>query len=118
MNTPVSFEISKLLKEKEFDEPCYYYYYNDKLNVSSKDNWNNFNGYSAPTIAEVVMWLYEKHGIWVSVDNLIDGNFYFSHRDAKASNYASRKGCNEYGYKTPVEAYEAVIEYTLENLIK
>jgi|694.fasta_scaffold34219_10 hypothetical protein len=45
MNTPVSFEIAKLLKEKGFNEPCYRYYYDGKLDSSSKYNWNILNGY-------------------------------------------------------------------------
>ena len=132
MNTPVSFELAKLLKEKGFDTPCINYYTlsneftpKDYLFTGKADNYNNVknsvhnnNGtISAPTIAEVVMWLYEKHRIWVVVDNLIDNKFYFSHRDTKTNNYASRSGCNEEGYESPTEAYEAGIRYVLSNLI-
>ena len=48
MNKEVNFEIAKLLKEKGF-----------RLLPDFKSSY--------PTIAEVVMWLYEKHGVWISV---------------------------------------------------
>jgi len=138
--TPVSFPLAKLLKEKGFDEPCshaykeiespvLYIHQDKKYNNSFKQEWQNtmrknshmdnaiINRYSAPTIAEVVMWLYEKHGVWIVVDNLIDNKFYFSHRDTKTNNYSSRLGCNDEGYELPTEAYEAAIEYCLTKLI-
>jgi hypothetical protein len=64
--------------------------------------------YSAPTIADVVMWLYEKHGIWISVTkykNYGDDVTYFTPDNER------------HIYKTPTEAYEARIKHTLENLI-
>jgi hypothetical protein len=114
MNTPISFEMAKLLKEKGFDRPCYHYYYNNKLDSSSKDNWNALNGYSAPTITEVVMWLYDKYGIWVSVNTEPEsGVFYFS-VDKNKGDFFYDKGED---YPSPTEAYEAAILYTLKNLI-
>ena len=87
MNTPILFELAKLLKEKGFDVPVRTYRlegkYPDFVHEGFEDdywgdnkvvNWNKdvigikpFKGFvSAPTIAEVVMWLYEKHGVWIS----------------------------------------------------
>lgn len=92
MNTPVNFEIDKLLIEKGIDMPV------------------------STTIAEVVMWLYKKHGIWVIVSHEISDLhqtewFWIGVKNGEetASQY--------FGFNTPTEAYEAAIEYTLKNLI-
>lgn len=89
MKTPVNFQISKLLKEKGFDVPVRTYRlegkYSDFVHEGFEDdywgdnkvvNWNQdvigikpFKGFvSAPTIAEVVKWLYDKHEIFVTVN--------------------------------------------------
>lgn len=146
MNTPVSFELAKLLKEKGFDTPTFYYYENEKLvepyleNGSSTDTEfrvdlsdlkEYFNKWSktvsAPTVVEVVMWLYEKHGIWISVECDCYAELWFSKLSvASEKNWdnidlrheiisAAKKFPNE--HNSPTEAYEAAIEYTLNNLI-
>lgn len=126
MNTPVSFELAKLLKEKGFDEVCnnHYsqalfegtkgvfpkysvfkhsdYHYNSKPN--NNDLWFEC---SAPTISEVVMWLYEKHGIWITV-KLASGLFWWE--ISKTDKNLSPLGMNKH---TPTEAYEAAIAYFL-----
>ncbi len=122
MNTTVSSPLAKLLKEKGFDEPC-------KLCVEDGDerplpfncgNTIHRNSlhpyYSAPTIAEVVMWLYEKYDIWICVDKAEGFNWFkFNIRKLKDIGY-------EYGgfgsdFNSPKEAQVAAIEYTLNNLI-
>jgi hypothetical protein len=145
MNKPVRYPIAKLLKEKEFDVPVNSYYSGDRfclnysiINQYSQEyiedkgdcliipytsgegslyletiNFNSWGGddYSAPTIADVVMWLYEKHGIWIGV---------FSTDDVSMFSYkiSSKQGHNySPNYKSPTEAYEAAIEYTLNSLI-
>ena len=82
MNNNVNFEIAKLLKEKEYDEPCHNAY--DTHGMQFANGWLDYlweNGNEipftkkdlkpqdtlAPTIAQVVMWLYEKHDIWIDV---------------------------------------------------
>ena len=92
MNTPVSLEIERLLIEKDIDMPV------------------------SPTIAEVVMWLYEKHGIWVAVSyeiNDLDQTEWFWSTVKNGEEIASQY----LGFNTPTEAYEAAITYTLKNLI-
>ena len=101
MNTPILFELAKLLKEKGFDVPVRTYRlegkYPDFVHEGFEDdywgdnkvvNWNKdvigikpFKGFvSAPTIAEVVMWLYEKHGVWITVCVIgVDGFGYWLH---------------------------------------
>jgi hypothetical protein len=90
---------------------------------------NKSNGYldiySAPTIAEVVMWLYETHGIWARVEchskeswstiliNVEDGN-YKVHPSYVSQKFIEK---NNRLFTSPTEAYEAAIEYCLTNLI-
>ena len=93
MNTPVSFELAKLLKEKGY-----------RVLPDFKSSY--------PTISDVVMWLYEKHGIWISVNHSRSLLFY---------PYIYKNGQQieggEYSYDLISEAYEVAIEYTLKNLI-
>lgn len=65
---------------------------------------------SAPTISEVVMWLYEKHDIWIWVKRY----------STLFRPYAEELGDERFGkweghkYDTPTEAYEKAIEFILE----
>jgi len=136
MNTPVSFPVAKLLKEKSFVMPTFYYYENEKLiepyleNGSStdtdfrvylsdlKEHFNKWskNLVSAPTIADVVMWLYEKHGIWISSDfSEVDESFTYKIHLINSDNLP--RIFTDCGYNSPTEAYEAAITYTLNNLM-
>ena len=66
----VSFETAKLLKEKGFDEPCWNYYYDSKLEHYFRPVKNNewpLNRVSAPTHQMVLKWLREVHGIFISI---------------------------------------------------
>ncbi len=94
MNTPVNFELAKLLKEKGYDLSTEGFYPKPKCKLFGIDEHGRYypivnktqssfhgkplvyfhgkavvlkeeNYYNAPTISEVVMWLYEKHGIWI-----------------------------------------------------
>lgn len=105
MNTPVNFEIAKLLKEKGFNDESYsivlkylgkpkefffaniHFKYNEPIQYCDDIRFTNLiNGkwsnkfsdthlldtnpieiYSAPIIAQVIMWLYETHGFFVTV---------------------------------------------------
>lgn len=131
MNTPVNFEIAKLLKEKGFNslncKQGYHgefgslendsypflgtYYFLDDCLIKNNCEWK----IQAPTIAEAVMWLYEKHGIWLTVCIIgADGFGYWLHdKNRKRLNPENQGG---YWY-SPTEAYEAAIEYTLKNLL-
>lgn len=87
MNKEVNFEIAKLLEEKDV---------------------------LAPTIAEVVMWLYEKYGIWISVTKDWDVGKCLGFESIIDTNDGI---INTETYNSPTEAYEAAIKYVLENLI-
>lgn len=114
MNTYVSFELAKLLKEKGFDKPTSKYFKYDGKECENKPlDWNEDVGFfSAPTISEVAMWLYEKHGVWVEVLETDLFNKFFYQMKRK-DNTRLKNG----DYNSPTEAYEAAIEYCLKNLI-
>lgn len=92
MNTPVSPKLAKLLKEKGL-----------RILAAFESSY--------PTIAEVVMWLYEKYMIWISVDPENDTNTWFH-------TISHGKSTTVFGnYSSPTEAYEAGIEHILTDLI-
>lgn len=124
MNKPVSYPISELLKEKEYDieNPdnlfVNYYlvgYYNDgreKLTKGVVNNKQSDKIVLAPTIADVVMWLYEKYGIWIYAKGGYGWEFVIELADNSSKILYNDGTC-----KSPEEAYEAAFEHTLINLI-
>lgn len=88
MNTPVSFEIEKILIEKDIDMPV------------------------SPTIADVVMWLYKKYGLWIYIKQGYKWEWYIE-TIANRPELKYNDGLEE----SPTEAYEAGITYSLKNLI-
>lgn len=111
MTTPVSFEIAKLLKERGFPQ-------------ITDSGW-----VEQPSIGEVVEWLLEKHSIWVqvTVSSTWVGNRKEPHakfnsetvsrnRNFKVKTLIETRVRME-PYDSPKEAYEAGIEYALNNLI-
>jgi len=137
MNTPVSFELAKLLKEKGFKPTKLFGYISKFYNPNTKTllafgrtgKTDLTKAYYAPTIVDVVMWLYEKHGIWVSVDWMkrikpYNSGFYCHLRGTNKSlnrdNFIVINDTLNPGYEvfnSPTEAYEDAIEYILNNLI-
>lgn len=99
MNTPVSFEIAKLLNSKGL--PGIKYFYDNKTHY--KLNQKKY------TIADVVMWLYDKHDIWVEVVRPV--------RETRFR-FCVNKFASVVCFNSPTEAYEAAIKYTLEHIIK
>ena len=125
MNTHVNFEISKLLKEKGYDETTQLIY---MTNHTSEVLFENINGLkhsdgnnpfcSAPTIAEAVMWLYEKHNIWIYVwKSDINMTFTLWLQLLNVRGSSPIKVPLLKIFHTPTEAYEAAITYVLSNLI-
>ena len=145
MNTPVKFEIAKLLKEKGFDyhllynDFADYYDYFDKsvqgrLHVSDfpEDKFPDENKWTpVPYIYQVIIWLYEKHGIWIDVYyNSKYKSWDYEYTNINWSQEEVDKKLEEdihnlldnifnakIKYNSPTEAYKAAIEYTLKNLI-
>ena len=130
MNTIVDFDTAKLLNVMGFYEPTYQSYrtlvvgeddpnwwkvgeLNKRMYCKFGDHNDAYFGIcSAPTIAEVVMWLYEKHGIWISVWRYRD---YASACDDYISFKHNYSGITT--FKTPTEAYSSAILYILNNLV-
>jgi hypothetical protein len=152
MNTPVSFEISKLMKEKGFGMTAGSCYYNEEFFINHNViplQYPELKGVGykervtdkiifAPTIAEVVMWLYEKHGIWVFilpqdksvVDYRVESSEFPSlplfllivkyEKDLTFKEILNSSDPNSkmfLHFDEPIEAYETAIEYCLTNLI-
>ena len=125
MNTPVSFELAKLLKEKGFNEKVYDCFYTTSDFIKTEKLYPKqiapMHHYPAPTIAEVVMWLYEKpeHGIWIhsapenDEQDIIKWAYIIQKTDIAEVRFIRRFS----NFNSPTEAYEAAIEYTLNNLI-
>ena len=129
MNTHVNFETAKLLKQKGFNLYCVWSYWKDELTphtpeyaledgTTSQENYWDFERYYAPTIAEVVMWLYEKHEIWIDVSlsqfsKPKDLQWMYSIVFTQRCTYSH----SPKSYNSPTEAYEAAILYTLNKLI-
>lgn len=125
MNKEVNFEIVKLLKEKGFNMTPYLTIDNENpKNLKSNFNPREYQPwYFTLTIADVVMWLYEKHGIWIEVschtvfdekDDTIEVDlFYFAARKLKPVEILYSGDF----VNSPIEAYEDGILYTLNNLI-
>ena len=116
MNTPINFEIAKLLKEKGFDELSDFWYYSSGELHHNACAWNNLKladtNYSAPTIAEVVMWLYEKKGNWIEVRDITRSAIVGDRFTAYIDQDSDLKE-----YESPTEAYLSAIIYILNNLL-
>lgn len=116
MTTHVNFEIAKLLKDKGFDniECDGYYRICDGYTKGCKFCYSNVSkqdeeGILAPTIAEVVMWLYRNHRIWIEIRKSYLLNQFVAVTKNPRVELSSKD--------TPTEAYESAIEYTLKILI-
>lgn len=131
LNKVVGFSTAKLLKENGFDNNCNFGYSGEyephhlkliEFGYLQKNSELIKNVFTAPTIAEVVMWLYEKHGIWISVKtikwNYEHNTIRFNYNICKFNhNNSSDITDVVYDFNSPTEAYESAIEYTLKNLI-
>lgn len=135
MNTLVNFETAKLLKEKGFDgkiEQGYYLPHPDiaEINNVERDVWillpynPLLNQVIAPTIAEVVCWIYSKYDIWVSLipdsssgHRLLDRKFSVSmfrfNMNLNVQAEILRKDKNILYFNLPENAFEYAIAYIL-----
>ncbi len=117
MNTPVSFEIAKLLTHTDFNQKSVNKGYMIATGEESSDytiDYINAKAIAAPTIADVVMWIYEKHGIWIISKKVNGLNKWF----AQIYNNNSNDLCDTNIINiSPTETYLAAIEHTLNNLI-
>lgn len=139
MNTPVSFKIANVLTEKgisfnankrhylngggeeitdAFIAEKYNYNILGRMDVA-KSVWATSH-IPAPIIADVVMWIYEKHWIWIEAGfGYNPKGFYWLITVIKdKKSFHSETNAFQPSFNSPIEAYEAAIEYTLKHLIK
>lgn len=124
MNTATSFELAILLKEKEINIPSDNYWVETKehvldiprsgneifpaqksriLNYRPIENYHKIHC-TAPTIADVIMWLYKNLHIWIYSYQPNETGYWAHNLDNKAK------------YDSPEEAYEAGILQYLTNI--
>jgi hypothetical protein len=139
-----SFEVSKLLKEKGFDSPCSDHYelgtdgygvgvfqggflneFGSNRDYSNSELMKNYikenveyGEWSRPTHALAIKWIRENFGIDISSHcDIGDRNFYAYTLTRVKQMPFWRLIYNQGNYKTPEEAIEAALLYTLTNLI-
>ena len=117
-------EVSKLLREKGFNEFCYTYYDNTDDSIKRFNNGLYFNNTSypwgvpydindakkyiiAPTHQMVMRWLREVHDIKIMIRPYVDGTY----------SYEILNGFWYVNFDSYEDAVEAAIKYCLENLI-
>ena len=123
LSKEVSFELAKLLFEKNYDENTKFGYNGvyepHHLNLiefgSLQRNSELIKGvYSAPTIAEVIDWIFDKYriSIYYNYDH-------FSRKFIpRAFTTLKHNEISLNSVKSPLQAYEEAIKYILENLVK
>jgi len=114
-----SFEVSKLLKEKGFNEPCCgrYSIRSKEFHLDCTKMCNNGGLFecAAPTHQMAMAYLREK-GVYMSIDSIISSsrNVYYS-----IDVYTEESGWENVVdlYTSYEEAVEAALKYSLENLL-
>lgn len=120
----ITYELAVKLKEKGFNELCYYYYQSGTLDT---DNcWNRYNRgtenrQSAPTISQVLKWLREEKLILIGLAPMQeyggDENIEWSAIIFKADRDGGLSWQEDLFYPNYEQAALAGIEYALDNLI-
>lgn len=126
-----SFEISKLLKERGFDEPCLKNYWDSDKELhnwswslefhTNKERNLNTKDCAAPTHQMAMAWLREVHNILIQIWILSDYGYWFN-IEKLSDNYNHKElysiGLEDKYYSTYEEATEAALKYCLEKIIK
>lgn len=119
-----SFEVSKLLREKGFDESCCQKYdkegylsFNYAGYINSEKPYDDFYAL-APTHQMAIKWLREIHNIFIEISISIDlnGKYHFSYTILDKKCKYIKKGYTDFDWNYK-EAVEAALKYSLENLI-
>ena len=111
-----SYEVSKLLKEKGFDEPCCgrYSIRSKEFHLDCTKMCNNGGLFecAAPTHQMAMAWLREKYGfhIYTFYENEFHWHYVIDSLTKKWRYSVSENKSND-------EAIEAALKYTLKNLI-
>jgi len=127
----ITLEQAKWLKEKGFNIPTIYYWFeNSKVSVPTRtsdnqySNWNQFLSnlrISAPEQHQVVDWLLSNHDIWIEVRHIKTfgvNRFHIIIWKYGKEDYHTIHCGNSVGYEvwdTPQEAYSAAFDYIKNN---
>jgi hypothetical protein len=146
MTKPISYELAKLLNEKGFDkstEANWWIFAKDDLNykkrlpideskvfftedsdelelktrIDEETSHTIYHVLAAPTIAQVVMWLYETHKIWVIAVPSKSTNSWYYHRFYLLDPNKDSEPELVDRFNSPQEAYSAAFEYIVKNMI-
>lgn len=115
------FELAVKLKEKGFDCSCIGHYVNNQLYIAHYLNAfhsDKDESLDAPTISQVLKWLFDEKQLFVNIDcNICDkfGLFFTIYKKGEETWEAC--GFDDNYYNKPEEATLAGIEYVLNNLI-
>lgn len=120
-----SYEVSKLLKEKGFDEKALSYYEDDVLCHGDWFEWNRspLGHIAAPTLQLAMKWLREVHHYYIQImlDSwaLGDHSGYYVVIQKTDSDFEMMlaDAVDKVFYETHEEAVEAACLYSLEKLI-
>jgi len=125
----VSFEAAKLLKEKGFDEPCWFWYDPSgefRRHYSEPAKSSPCYETACPTLQMVMRWLREVHNIFICIipcevgAGVMDYTYVLYKIDAKDFYFKDlgiqgrAENISEISYENTVEA---AIQYSLKNLI-
>ena len=99
---------------KQLNKKGYKHYYEGT--VEELDSMNKDNQHLYSEIMQVIMWLYEKHGIWIYISDS-SARLGFRYQIQKLKILGENNFSSEERYNSPTEAYEAAIEYCLTKLI-
>lgn len=115
--THVQKHTAQLLKEKEFDLSVTHLYHTNKpllIDTGSSQNWNEFNeGYSAPELYKVPIWLRTK-GVHVYVSTK-DVKWAYTIEDIKIGKILSN---SFWHFDTHDLALESAIVHALKQYVK
>ena len=119
--TYCSYEISKLLKEKGFNERTLYLYTNcdvlqHNIVYNKYKNSEMLNAYSAPTHQMAMAWLRKVHKIHIVISPTSGKGYSAILCDVGDFDDFNYIGETDYFFHTE-EAVEAALKYCLENLI-
>ena len=113
----VTYDQAVKLKELGFDWDCNYFYhlYDELATLSTLPKYENFNkfdkNWSAPTLAQVQKWLFEKCDVWIEISLLnFPNNFGY---EIKCDYHTKDRYCCQ-GYYSPTHALSAGIDDAID----
>lgn len=115
-------EVSELLREKGFNEECYWYYpiNGGEIQELTFDelNYHRSQFIKAPTHQMACDWLREIHKIFIEISVSIDlnGNYHYTYSVLDKNCKYLREGYTSFDW-TYKDTVEEAIKYVLENLI-